>query len=113
MLGVAAGDHAVDNGDEVPGKKRHTLGWFSGQKCSECIDIGRVNAINPEVLQGDRELLVRDTSVRPSVSGKVEGGDDIGLGDGWRRPVKGRQCAVVPTVTYQRGTHRMPVAHHD
>ena len=113
LVGVAADDHAVNNGDEVPVKKRHAPSWFSGQECSERVDIGRVKAVDPEALQSNRELLVRDAAVRPSVGGNVEGIDESGLGNRRHCPVQGRQGAVVLTVTYLCGACRMPVAHHN
>ena len=113
LVGVASDDHAVDNGDEVPVKKRHALCWFGGQECSECADIGRVKAVDPEALQSNRELLVSDAAVRPSVGGNIEGVDDSGLGNRWHRPVQGRQGAVMLTISYLFGACRMPVAHHN
>ena len=40
LVGVGADNHAVDNGDEMPGKKRYALGWLGCQECSKRIDIG-------------------------------------------------------------------------
>lgn len=113
MVGIAADDHAVDNGDEVSVKKRDALGRFSGQECSERVDIDRVKAVDSEALQSNHEILVGDAAVRPSVGSNVEGVDDSGLGNRWHRPVQGRQGAVVLTVAYLCGACCMPVAYHD
>ena len=85
-----AHNHSVDDGNKVPGEERHAPRWLVGQEIAELIDIGRVEVTDLEILQGDREFLVRDAAVGPSFGSQVERFDYIGLGKGWCRPVERR-----------------------
>ena len=85
-MGVAPGDCAVDDGDEVALDQRHASGWLGREEGPESVCLGRVGALYAKVAEGDGEFLIRDASVRPSVCSEVERVDDLRFGECWRGP---------------------------
>ena len=59
--------------------KRYASGGLGSQNLSKRDRFARVIAVKSKALQGYRKLLVRNSSIRPSVSRNVEGLSNVGL----------------------------------